>query len=437
MARVWPLGVALEHGRIAALGGVPVTELAARFSTPLYVMDAAELQARMRAYIAAFGPDVTVVYAAKALCIVGVLQLAAREGLAVDVASGGELATALRAGVPGARVVLHGNNKSVAELEMALAAGVGRIVVDSFAELDRLAALGAPCQVLLRVTPDVLADTHHAIATGQQDSKFGFEIRHGTAAEAVERALALPGVELRGLHCHVGSQILALEPVAEVARTVVTLLAEVRDRHGATLPELNLGGGLGVPYLPEDREVAVEDYASALLSSLHAACGAAGLAVPRLSVEPGRSIVARAGVTLYTVGTVKQIRGGPTYVSVDGGMSDHLRTALYGARYTFAAAGPVTGPAAPDRLVRVAGKHCESGDVIGVDVPLPADLAEGDLLAVAATGAYHHSLASNYNRLPRPAMVLVGNGLADVLVRRETLDDLLGRDQALPERLLE
>jgi diaminopimelate decarboxylase len=424
----------VEEGRLVAVGGVAPRRLAEEFGTPLYVLDGAELLGRMRGYREAFGPQADVVYAAKALCVTGVLALAAREGLWVDVASGGELATAVRAGVPPERLLLHGNNKSDEELRAAADLGVGRVVVDSFAELDRVAALGRArgrdLDVTLRITPGVEAHTHEFIATGQDDSKFGFTLSAGLAHEAVARALGAEGVTLRGLHSHIGSQVQVLAAFARAASLLVGFLADVRDRHGVTLRELNLGGGLGIAQTGDEPEVALGAYARTVLEAVEKACAEHDLAVPRLAVEPGRSIAGPAGITLYTVGTVKEVPGVRTYLSVDGGMSDNPRPALYGARYTFAAASS-GGDGGDPRVVTIAGKHCESGDVLARDVALPAGLAEGDLLAAAATGAYNASMASNYNRLPRPAMVLVADGDARLLVRRETIGDVLSRDLPL------
>ena len=432
---VFPRTAVFEGGRLVSVGGVAVEDLAAEHGTPLWVLDRDELLGRMRAYRASFGADVAVVYAAKALCVTGVLQLAAREGLHVDVASGGELRTAEAAGVPMERVVFHGNNKSVEELEQAARLGVGRVVVDSFTELDRLgevaARSGHTFRIQLRVTPGVDTDTHAHIRTGHDDSKFGFTLSAGLADEAVDRAVALPGVELTGLHSHVGSQILAGDAFESAVTAMVDLLVRMRARHGVELPELNLGGGLGIAYLRDDLPVAIPDYARRLLAAVDAECAALHVPRPRVFVEPGRSIAGPAGITLYRVGTVKDIPGVNTYVAVDGGMSDNPRPALYGARYEFAPAGPGK-PVDATRPVAIAGKHCETGDVLARDVALPADLAEGELLAVAATGAYNQSMASNYNRLPRAAMVLVGDGHADLLLRRESLDDLLSHDVPLP-----
>ncbi|MDP8969836.1 MAG: diaminopimelate decarboxylase [Actinomycetota bacterium] len=432
----FPTSAMFVGGRLIELGGVAVADLAARFGTPLYVLERTELVGRMRAYRQVFGDEVAVAYGAKALCVTGVLQLAAAEGLHLDVASAGELRTAERAGYPMARVVLHGNNKSDQELEQALALGVGRIVVDSPGELERLGILSGgrerPVDVLLRITPGVDAGTHEFIATGHDESKFGFSLSAGLAHAAVERALLLPGVHLRGLHCHLGSQITDAAAFEAGARVMTGLLADLRDRFGATLDELNLGGGLGVAYTRDDAVPSLDAYCAALRGAVQREAAAHRLPPPRLTVEPGRSIVGPAGCTVYRIGTIKPVPGVRTFVSVDGGMSDNLRPMLYGARYEFVPAGP--GPPV-DRVgpVTVVGKHCETGDVLGRGVQLPADLTEGELLAVAATGAYGHAMASNYNRLPRPAMVLVGDGRAHLLVRRETLDDVLSRDVPLEE----
>jgi diaminopimelate decarboxylase len=437
-ARALPRTAELERGRLLAVGGVAIDELARAHGTPLYVLDRAELVGRMRTYREAFGAEVAVTYAAKALCVTAVLQLAAAEGLHLDVASAGELATAEHAGFPMERVILHGNNKSAEELDYAARLGVSRVVADSMLELDRLEDLarrrGVAVPILLRITPGVGAGGHAFIRTGQDDSKFGFTLSSGLAHAAIDRAIASPHLDLRGLHCHVGSQVTVGEAYAAATEVMVGLHAEVARRHGVALAELNLGGGLGIAYAPGDPEPDVHRYAEALRRAVHAFCAEEGVALPRLAVEPGRSIAGPAGITLYTVGTVKDVAGIRTYAAVDGGMSDNLRPALYGARYTFLPAGAAregqaeTVPA----TYTVVGKHCETGDVLGEAVQLPAPLAPGDLLAVAATGAYNHAMASNYNRLARPAMVLVADGRSEVIVRRETLADVLARDVPLP-----
>lgn len=431
MSVVWPRTADFAAGRLVRLGGIAVDDLVREHGTPLYVLDRADVVGRMRAYREAFGGGVAITYAAKALCVVGVLQLADAEGLHLDVASGGELHTAERAGFPMDRVVLHGSNKSEAELEQAARLGVGRIIVDSFTELDRLSRIGARCDhdfgVLLRVTPGVTALTHDFIRTGDDDSKFGFTLSAGLAHQAVERAIALPHVDLRGVHCHVGSQVTATEAFRAAVVLLVGLLDDVRERHAVLLDELNLGGGLGIAYVDSDAPLDVAEYAEALHTALRTECDRRSLPVPRLAVEPGRSIVGPAGVTLYRVGTRKHIPGVRTYISVDGGMSDNPRPALYGARYTFAPAGQ-GDPGRAAEEVTVVGKHCESGDVLGRDVWLDPGISEGGLLAVAATGGYAYSMASNYNRLPRPALVLVQDGAAQLLVRRETLEDVVALD---------
>jgi diaminopimelate decarboxylase len=434
----FPRTAEFDGDRLVAIGGSPVAGLAREHGTPLYVLDRAELVGRMAAWRDAFGPECSVAYASKALCVVGVLQLVAAAGLHLDVASAGELATAVRAGFPMSRVVFHGNNKSAGELEQAVALGVGRIAVDSFTELNRLSGFASAADrdvdVLLRVTPGISAGGHAFIRTGQDDSKFGFTLSAGLASEAVEQALGSPRLRLAGVHCHIGSQITSHDAHVEAAEVLVAFLAEVAASTGVTLAELNLGGGIGIVHEPGDE--APEDlgrYAAALRAAVAETSARHGIPAPRLAVEPGRAIAGPAGVTLYTVGTIKEIPGVRTYAAVDGGMSDNIRPALYGARYTFAAAGEPRPAGTATRPFAVAGKHCETGDVLGTDVLLPEDLAPGDLLAVAATGAYTHVMASNYNRLARPAMVLVGDGRADVIVRRETLDDVLARDLALPD----
>lgn len=437
----WPQTARFDRGRLSAVGGVDVADLVSDHGTPLYVVDRAELVGRMRAYREAFGPDVAITYGSKALCVTGVLQLAEAEGLHVDVASAGELATAERAAYRPERIVFHGNNKSVAELEEAARLGVGRIVVDSFTELERVSALGrrlgTDLAIMLRITPGVKTRTHDAIATGQDDSKFGFTLSSGVAQEGVSRALSLPGVTLHGLHCHVGSQLTDSSPFEVAAALMLGLMADVRQAHGVTLSELNLGGGLGIAYRPGDPAIDVDTYAAGLRSTVAREAGRLDLPIPSLAVEPGRSIVGPAGLTLYTVGTLKDVPGTRRYASVDGGLSDNPRPALYDARYEFAAC-QLADPAATEEgyepreaPTTVVGKHCESGDILARDALLPADLGEGDVLAVAATGAYAHSMSSNYNRLPRPAVVLVGEGATRTLVRRETLDDVIARDRPL------
>ncbi len=425
---LWPVTARRVDGALQ-LGGVDVRALAAEHGTPAYVLDEDDFRARCRAWRAAFdGADVY--YAGKAFLCTEVARWVAQEGLSLDVCTGGELAVALRAGFPAGRLLFHGNNKSVGELTRAVAAGVGRVVVDSFTEIERLSAVagraGVRQRVHVRVTPGVEAHTHEFVQTGQEDQKFGFSLSAGAAAQAVREVLAQPSLELVGLHCHIGSHIFDTRGFSLAAHRMVGLLAAVRDEHGVVLPELDLGGGQGIAYTSGDDPMEVRDYAAGLRDIVRRECLAAALPEPRLAVEPGRAISGPTTVTLYEVGTVKELPGLRTYVSVDGGMSDNIRTALYDARYTavLASRASTAGP----RTVTLSGKHCESGDVVVRDVPLPADLAPGDLVAVPATGAYHRSMASNYNHVGRPPVVAVKDGVSRVLVRRETEDDLLALD---------
>jgi diaminopimelate decarboxylase len=428
-AAIWPRG-AQRQGGVLTLGGIDVRDLSARFGTPVLVTDEADVRSRAREYADAFGPDAHVAYAAKAFCSRAVLRWVTDEGLGVDVCTGGELAVALSAGVDPALITLHGNNKLPAEIEQAMAAGVGHIVVDSFEEIARLAyhadiACTRP-RVLVRVTTGVEAHTHEFMATAHDDQKFGFSLASGAADEAVRRVLALPGLEFAGLHSHIGSQIFDTGGFEVAARRVLELAARIHAEHGVAISELDLGGGFGIAYTPEDDAPEVKNLTAGLRAIVTAQCAAFGLPEPRLTIEPGRAIIGPSTVTLYEVGTIKNVDGIRTYVSVDGGMSDNIRTALYDASYTCALASRSSD--APPMLARVVGRHCESGDIVVKDCHLPADLAPGDLLAVAATGAYCRSLASNYNHLPRPGVVAVRDGAAREIVRRETLDDLLRLD---------
>jgi diaminopimelate decarboxylase len=429
---VWPVtaGRDKESGALL-IGGRDVRELAEEFGTPALFLDEADFRGRCRAWREAFGAGADVFYAGKAFLSRAVVRWVRDEGLNLDVCTGGELAVALSAGMPAERIALHGNNKSREEIERAIDAGVGRIVLDSFHEIARVAAAaaarGVRQRVLVRVTPGVEAHTHEFIATAHEDQKFGFSLTGGDAAEAVRRVLALPAeLELAGLHSHIGSQIFDTSGFEVAAHRVVGLLREVRDEHGVELPEIDLGGGLGIAYTGADDPREATEIAAALTGIVVRECAAAGLAVPRLAVEPGRAIAGPAMVTLYEVGTIKPLEGLRTYVSVDGGMSDNIRTALYDAEYTVVLASRSSD--APPMLARVVGRHCESGDIVVKDAWLPADLAPGDLLAVAATGAYCRSMASNYNHTPRPPVVAVRDGDARVVVRRETEEDLLRLD---------
>ena len=411
------------RGRLC-VGGCDLVELAEEHGTPLFVYDEDHLRARCREAVGAWGDGVA--YGSKAFLCLAMARLAHEEGMWVDVATGGELHVARAAGVPAERIVLHGNNKSDAELRRAVAEGVGRIVVDSNDEIDRLELIaasrdgGAPPRVLLRVTPGIEAHTHEYVMTGQVDSKFGFGLASGQAAAAVDRLRALSGlgaVELVGIHSHIGSQIF----VTDSFEREVEVLARFFNPLG--LAELCVGGGLGVPYVEGESAPTITEWAEAVRH----ACAASGVAGDtRVTAEPGRSIVAGAAVTLYTVGTVKDLPGVRTYVAVDGGMSDNPRPVLYGSGYE--AFLPRATDAERPRRVTLVGKHCESGDFIVRDARVPADIRVGDVLATPVTGAYGHSMASNYNKVPRPAVVFVAGGCARTVVRRETEDDLLRLD---------
>ncbi|MFI0982381.1 diaminopimelate decarboxylase [Streptomyces sp. NPDC021093] len=428
--KVWARTVARNEAGVVTVGGLEVTRLAEEFGTPAYFLDEADFRARCRAWAGAFGSDADVFYAGKAFLSRAIVRWLKEEGLNLDVCSGGELTTALDAGMPAERIAFHGNNKTVDEITRAVEAGVGRIVLDSFQEIVRVAhiaqGLGKRQRVQIRVTVGVEAHTHEFIATAHEDQKFGIALAGGQAAEAVRRALKLDGLELIGIHSHIGSQIFDMAGFEVSARRVVQLLAEVRDEHGVELPEIDLGGGLGIAYTSEDDPREPQDIAKALTEIVTRECESANLRTPRISVEPGRAIVGPTAFTLYEVGTVKPLEGLRTYVSVDGGMSDNIRTALYDAEYSVALVSR-RSDAAP-MLVRVVGKHCESGDIVVRDAFLPADTAPGDLLAVPATGAYCRSMASNYNHALRPPVVAVADGAARVIVRRETEEDLLRLD---------
>lgn len=428
--KVWSQTVGRTADGVVTVGGIEVTRLAEEFGTPAYFLDEADFRARCHAWRGAFGSDADVFYAGKAFLSRAVVRWLHEEGLNLDVCSGGELATALAAGMPADRIAFHGNNKTEDEIQRAIEAGVGRIVLDSFQEIVRVAhiadRLGTRQRVQIRVTVGVEAHTHEFIATAHEDQKFGIALAEGQAAEAVRRALQLDGLELIGVHSHIGSQIFDMAGFEVSARRVVQLLAEIRDEHGIELPEIDLGGGLGIAYTSEDDPREPHEIAKALGEIVTRECEAADLRTPRISVEPGRAIVGPTAFTLYEVGTVKPLEGLRTYVSVDGGMSDNIRTALYDAEYSVALVSRESD--AEPMLVRVVGKHCESGDIVVKDAFLPADIAPGDLIAVPATGAYCRSMASNYNHALRPPVVAVREGEARVIVRRETEEDLLRLD---------
>jgi diaminopimelate decarboxylase len=428
-AEIWPRGTR-RSGGVLTLGGIDVRELVAEFGTPLYVCDEDDVRSRCREYMEAFGPDGRVFYAAKAFCSRAMLRWVSSEGLGVDVCTGGELEVALSAGVPPEQITMHGNNKTLEELSRAVEAGIGHIVADSFEEIARLAYLAEDARtkpnVLVRVTTGVEAHTHEFMATAHDDQKFGFSLASGAADEAVRRVIDCPGISFAGLHSHIGSQIFDTAGFEVAAHRVVGLAVRIRDEHGIEIAELDLGGGFGIAYTTEDDAPEVKELAQSLRDIVDGQCRAAGLPRPRLTVEPGRGIVGPSTVSLYTVGTIKDVDGLRTYVSVDGGMSDNIRTALYDASYECVLASRASD-AAP-MLSRVVGRHCESGDIVVRHAWLPSDLAPGDLLAVPATGAYCRSLASNYNHVTRPAVVAVSGGGVRPIIRRETLDDLLSLD---------
>jgi diaminopimelate decarboxylase len=428
--RIWARTVTRNADGAAVVGGLDVRHLAEEFGTPAYILDEADFRARCRAWKEAFGTGADVFYAGKAFLSRAVVRWLQEEGMNLDVCSAGELAVALSGGMPADRIALHGNNKSTEEIERAVGEGVGRIVLDSFEEIVRVAhiarRLGRRQPVQIRVTVGVEAHTHEFIATAHEDQKFGLALSGGVAAEAVRRVLKLDSLELIGIHSHIGSQIFDTSGFEVAAHRVVDLLKEIRDEHGIELPEIDLGGGLGIAYTSEDDPREPQEIAKSLREIVSRECAAARLTEPRLSVEPGRAIVGPTAFTLYEAGTIKRLDGLRTYVSVDGGMSDNIRTALYDAEYSVALVSR-TSDAEP-MLARVVGKHCESGDIVVKDAFLPADLAPGDLLAVPATGAYCRSMASNYNHALRPPVVAVRDGEAKVIVRRETEDDLLRLD---------
>ncbi len=439
---LWATSVGRGADGALTVGGVSVTELAREFGTPAYVIDEEDFRSRARdfkqTYAEVFeslcgGADVF--YAGKAFLCTEVARWVHEEGLHLDVCSGGELAVAIRAGIPGERIGLHGNNKSLAEITAALQHGVGRIVIDSFDEIERVSTLaeqlGVVAPVLLRVTVGVEAHTHEFIATAHEDQKFGLSLSGGHALEAARRILGRRDtMRLLGLHSHIGSQIFDTAGFEVSARRIVGLHTQIAKELGATLPELDLGGGFGIAYTTEHDPLLPKHLAAGMAEIIERECRADGVEVPRISIEPGRAIAGPSTFTLYEVGTVKKVDldGGATrvYVSVDGGMSDNVRTALYDANYscTLADRASVAEPV----LARVVGKHCESGDIVVKDEFLPADVSVGDLIAVPGTGAYCRSLSSQYNHTPRPPVIAVRDGVARVIVRRETVDDLLALD---------
>jgi diaminopimelate decarboxylase len=416
---VLPLGSRVNASGHLEVGGCDVLEVAEEFGTPVYVYGEDDIRSRARAYLDAFGSrtdDFEVLYASKAAPFVAAYRVLREEGLSVDVASGGELAMALRAGFDPARVYLHGNNKTQRELSEALEAGIGHVICDSFDEITRLDELAArPQDVLIRVTPGIAPSTHSSVQTGGLDSKFGFGLSDGLAAEAISRVLESRNLRLVGLHAHIGSQIFELESYVQA----IEALGELADP--AWCRVLNVGGGLGIAYIAGDQPPSIDDYAEVKVEGVRRVFAE----MPRLLVEPGRSLVGNAGVTAYTVGTVKEIPGVRTYIAVDGGMSDNMRPMLYGSSYEALVADRASEP--PDTRATIAGMHCESGDILIRDAALAAP-RPGDVLVTPATGAYGYAMANNYNGMTRPPVVFCRDGDARLVVRRETYDDLMGRD---------
>ena len=410
------------------IAGCDAVELAERFGTPVIVFDRATLEARAKAFSSTLEPS-RVHYAGKALCCVAVLEIVRDLGLSLDVCTGGELATALAASFPVDRITFHGNNKSEAELQMALDARIGRIVVDSFDEIDRLDRLNATADLMVRVTPGVEAHTHEYVQTGQEDSKFGFTLAEGVALEALRRANEAGNCTLRGVHAHIGSQIFELSAFDLAVERIARFLATARDDFGFEAHDLNLGGGFGIAHTSDEMTPDPAESVSRLITAVEREFTARSLPIPDVYVEPGRATVGASMVTVYRIGTIKKIPGVRTYVSVDGGMSDNIRPALYDAVYEARLANRME--ASPGPRVTVAGKHCESGDILIREVHLPADVSVGDLLVIPATGAYTYAMANNYNRVPRPPIVMVADGQATEIVRRETYDDLLKLDRRL------
>jgi len=435
---MWSPAISFEGG-LLTIGGLSARQLATEFGTPTFFIDEDHFRARAAAWARAldenFGNSAgDVYYAAKAFICTDVARWIKEEGIGIDVCTGGELAVALAGGIDPKKIEVHGNNKSLAEIDRAVAVGVKTIVIDSLYEIERVAAAahkhGVRQAVMLRLTPGVQAHTHESISTAHEDVKFGFSIASGAASTAVTQVLQNSSLELRGFHCHVGSQIFGTDSFELAATRIIALMKSVKEEHGIELPELDLGGGYAIAYMPGEVTVEPDDVLPSLSAVVKRECAAAGLALPIISIEPGRNIVGPTTFTLYEVGTVKDVllEDGRTrrYISVDGGMSDNIRTSLYDAEY-FAVLADRPSQARLT-LSRVVGKHCETGDIVIRDIELPSDIVPGDLLATPATGAYGRSMASNYNHVPRPPVVAVRNGRARVIVRRENEADLLALD---------
>jgi len=421
------------------IGGCDCVDLVNNFGTPLYVMDESLVRENCRAYKNAldkyYDGKGLVLYASKAFCTMAICKIAAQEGLGLDVVSGGELYTAIKAGFPMDRIYFHGNNKTIGELELAIDSNVRRIVVDNRQELfhiNRIAGeKGKTVNISFRIKPGIDAHTHDFIRTGQIDSKFGVALENGEAIEIIAEAAKLSNVKVVGLHCHIGSQIFDISPFEEAARVMLNFIAKLKEELGIEIEELNLGGGFGIKYTEEDDPVEYEQYIKSVSNVVKSVCEEKGIKLPFIVMEPGRSIVASAGITLYKIGTIKDIKGVRKYIAVDGGMTDNPRYALYQSKYEGVIANKAD--AKKTEKVTIAGKCCESGDLLGKDVMLP-EVEEGDILAILATGAYNYSMSSNYNRIPRPPVVLVKDGKARIIVKREDYDDII-RNDILPEDL--
>ncbi|MGE5330078.1 MAG: diaminopimelate decarboxylase [Deltaproteobacteria bacterium] len=415
------------------IGGCDCIELASQYGTPLYVMDEELIRKNCRAFKSSldkfYDGDGMVLYASKAFCSLYICKIIKEEGLGLDVVSGGELYTAIKAGFPADKIYFHGNNKTLEEIQLALDNNIGRIIVDNIEELERINLLaqrkGIISDVSFRIKPGIEAHTHEFIKTGQIDSKFGFALETGEAVEIIEKASKLKNINVIGLHCHIGSQIFDVNPFVEAAEVMMNFIFEIKQRFGIIIKELNLGGGFGIKYTSEQEHEKYENFLEAASGKIKDAAKEKGIDIPKILIEPGRSIVGSAGITLYTVGSVKEIPGIRKYVSIDGGMSDNPRYILYQAEYEVVSANKANEP--KDDVITLAGKCCESGDLIGEGMKL--QMAEvGDIIAVMSTGAYNYSMSSNYNRIPRPAVVMVNKGTHKVIVNRETYEDLIRND---------
>lgn len=409
------------------IGEIDTTELVERFGSPLYVMDEALIRDNCRRYMNAFAKGKNkVAYAGKAFNTLSMCRLIKEEGLCLDVVSGGELFTAYKSGFPLENVYFHGNNKTLEEISMGIELGVGRFVIDNFYEIDKIneiaKSMGKTQKIMLRITPGIEAHTHEYIKTGQEDSKFGFTILEDQAFKAVEKCISLSNVELAGFHCHIGSQIFDVEPFIDEVKIMINIMKDVENKFGITLKELDLGGGFGIYYTEEDEPKEPEVFCEAILQTTEEVCNEIGFPIPILTIEPGRSIVANAGTTLYTVGSIKDVPGIRRYVAVDGGMGDNIRPALYQAKYECAIANKMNEDSG--QKVTIAGKCCESGDILINDTEI-GNVESGDILAMSTTGAYGFSMANNYNKIPRPAVVMVKDGEAKIAYKRETYEDLI------------